>query len=350
MNHSLPEFPDALLVDRLDLDALPGPGVSRLLLEIAHGGTGHAMRLPILVARGKKPGPVFGLTAAVHGNELNGIPVIHHLFERMDCDKLRGTIVAVVVVNLPGFNNNDRMFGQVDLNHQFPGEAQGPSPRVYAHRLVDRVIRHLDFLVDMHTASFGRVNSLYIRADMGSAMAAKMARLQRPQIILDDPPSDRTLRGMADELGIPAITVEIGNPQKFQPEYIRRSLAGLRATLYEVGMLPRRKLSEVPDPIVCSRSAWFYTDHGGLLDVHPRVVQRVDKGEVIACLRNIFGDVVREYRAPYAGIVIGKSVNPVAGTGARIAHLGVVAEDPADAAVLEREAVKVASAAAAEET
>lgn len=339
MNPWVPEFPDARLVDRLDLDSLPTGCVCRLLLEVAHGGMGQAIRLPILVARGTKPGPVFGMTAALHGNELNGIPVIHELFARVDPSRLKGSLVGVAVVNIPGFNDNERTLNGVDLNHQFPGNPDGRTPKVYAWRLIDRVIRHFHYLVDMHTASFGRVNSLYIRADMGSAMAAKMARLQRPQIILDDPPSDSTLRGRADELGIPAITVEIGNPQRFQTEYIRRTLAGLRATLFEVDMLPKRKHTEVPDAIVCSRASWFYTDHGGLLEVFPDVVQRVAKGEAIARLSNIFGDVVREYRAPYAGVVIGKSVNPVAETGARIAHLGVVAEDPIEALALKKEIV-----------
>lgn len=326
----LPEFPDATLVDRLDVEALPRGAVGRLLVEIAHDGTGGALRLPLLVARGHRDGPVFGMTAAMHGNELNGIPVMHQLFTRVDPAKLKGTMVGVAVVNLPGFFNHERYFDGVDLNHQFPGDPHGNGPKVYAWRLVDRVVKHFDYLVDMHTASFGRINSLYIRADMRNEQAARMARLQRPQIILDDPPSDRTLRGLVDELGIPAITVEIGNPHRFQPEYIRRSLSGLRAVLSEFGLLPRRKASELPEPIVCSRSAWVYTDHGGLLEVFPHVVDRVRRGEVIARLSNIFGDVLREYRAPYDGVVIGKSVNPVAETGARIAHLGVIEHDPGE--------------------
>lgn len=328
MNGMLPEFPTARLVDRLTLDELPRGAISRLLIEIAHSGLGSASRLPVMVARGARPGPVFGITAAVHGNELNGIPVIHRLFRRLDMSRLKGTIVAVVVVNLPGYFRRQRYLGDVDLNHQFPGDPDGRLDRVYAHRLIDRVVRHLDYLVDMHTASVGRVNSLYVRADLDSPAADRMARLQRPQIILDDPPSDRTLRGCADELGIPAITVEIGNPQRFQAAFIKRSLAGLRAVMNDVGMVPKRKLAPLPKAIVCRRSAWLYTDHGGLLEVFPRMVDRVAKDEPIARLTNIFGDVVREYRAPADGVIIGKSVDPVAETGARIVHLGEIAEDP----------------------
>ncbi len=328
MHPMLPEFPQARLVEALDVESLPVGAISRVLVEVAHDPLGGAQRLPVLVARGKKPGPVFGMTAALHGDELNGLPVIHRLFKRLDISRLKGTLVAVAVVNLPGFVNRTRFLAGVDPNHQFPGDPRGNLPRVYAHRLMDRVVRHFDYLVDMHTASVGRVNSLYIRADLNTPMAERMARLQRPQIILDDPPSDKTLRGCADELGIPAITVEIGNPQRFQPVFVKRAVAGMRAVLSDVGMLPRRPLGALPDPIVCSRSSWLYTDHGGLLEVFPRVVDRVEEGEPIARLTNVFGDLVREYRAPWPGVIIGKSVDPVAETGARLVHLGQITEDP----------------------
>src|SRR5690606_27127160 len=176
--------------------------------------------------------------------------------------------------------------------------------------------RGFDYLVDLHTASFGRVNSLYVRAEMTHPATAEMAYLQRPQIILHNPPSDGTLRGAADEFGIPAITVEIGNPHQFQPNFIKRALVGLRAALGEVGMVSRRNLAMGgPLPILCEKSRWLYTDHGGLLEVFPEVTQRVTRGEVVARLRNAFGDVLREYRAPYDGVVIGKSNNPTGVSG-----------------------------------
>lgn len=332
------QIPAVCYWDQLDLDRLPRGCRSRLQVELVHDGLGRPLRVPILVARGEKPGPVFGVTAAVHGNELNGIPVIHRLMDRVDPQRLHGTLVAVAVINVPGYLTNQRYFADGrDLNHVMPGRADGSVSQVYAHRLVDRVINRFDYMVDLHTASFGRVNSLYVRADLTDATAARMAALQRPQIILHNPPADSTLRGTAADLGIPAITVEIGNPQVFQHEYIKSSLAGVRSVLIEVGMLPRRPIGPGPQPVICSRSYWIYTDHGGLLEVFPRVTDRLEKGEVIARLTNIFGDVVREYHAPEAGVVIGKSVNPVAQTGARILHLGIEADSESDLLVTQAE-------------
>ena len=297
-----------------------------LLVEIFHDGLGQPVHLPVMVARGKRPGPVFGITAALHGNELNGIPVIHRLFEQLDTKALRGTVVAVVAVNVPGVLLHQRQFGDgSDLNHIFPGREDGAVGEVFAYRLLDRVVRHCDSMLDLHTASFGRVNSLYVRADMTHQPTAALAYLLRPQIIVHNPPSDRTLRGAAAELGIPAITVEIGDPNRFQPNYVKTTLVGVRAVLGEMHMLPKRVVAFGPEPLLCERSYWLYADHGGLMEVFPRVTDRVAAGQTVASLRDIFGEVVREYVAPEAGVVVGRSVNPVGQTGARILHLGVPA-------------------------
>ena len=314
-----------LRVDSLQIDQFERLAQHRLLVEIVEDGLGQSIRLPVVVARGKGDGPIFGITAALHGNELNGIPVIHQLLRRVDLRKLKGTIVAVIVANVPGLLQQQREFNDgVDLNHVMPGSATGNRSDTYAHNLLERIAKHFDYLIDLHTASFGRVNSVYVRADMSNETTAAMAKLQRPQIILHDPPSDHTLRGALAELGVPAITLEIRDPHKFQPESIQRSLTGVRRVLSLVKMLPTRKVPEVPPPIVCSQSRWLYTDRGGLLTVLTDITDRVSQGDIIARQTNIFGDLIREYRSPSDGVIIGHSTDPVSQTGSRIVHLGII--------------------------
>ena len=326
------DFPGATIIDELAIDQLPRGACAKLLVDLINDGLGRSLRLPVMVARGQHPGPILGITAALHGNELNGIPVIHDLFKSIDLKSLRGTIVGVMVVNVPAYLNNARTFDdRTDMNHVMPGKPHGSIAQIYAHRFLNRIIRHFEYLIDLHTASFGNVNSLYVRTDMTNEITAKMAYLQRPQIILHNPASDRTLRGAAAELGIPAITVEIGDPQVFQPRVIAASLTGVRRVMAEIGMLAKRSRKRKesqkpgPQPILCSSSDWIYTDNGGLLDVLPKPTDIVKANDVIALQRDIFGEVIAQYRAPHDGIVIGKSMNPVAQTGARIAHLGAIA-------------------------
>lgn len=315
-------------ISSLDLEDMPSGRELRFMVELVHDPLGRALRVPVTVLKGLKDGPVVGVVAALHGNELNGIRVIHELFDRVDVKKLRGTLVAVNVANVPGYLMHQREFMEgTDLNHIMPGKEGGNEAQVYAYRLFHRIITRFDYLLDLHTASFGRVNSLYIRADMTHAVTARMAYLQRPQIILHNPPSDQTLRGSAMEHEIPAITIEIGNPHLLQPTFIQRSLIGVRATLMELGMVAKKsKLVAGPEPIICRGSSWLYTTEGGILEVFPDVVELVKEDQLIAQVRNIFGDVIQRYYAPHDGIVIGKSTDPAAQTGARILHIGRLAE------------------------
>jgi len=315
------------LIEELNVSECPIGQISRYWLKVATNGMGQPIHVPIIVARGNKEGKVLGLTAAVHGNELNGIPVIQRLMKEIDIKELRGTVVGVPVVNVPSFHHKIRRFiDGTDLNHIMPGKANGTVSQSYAWRIVHRILKEFDYLIDLHTASTGRVNSYYIRADMSDKTVHEMAMLQNPQIIVHNPPSDGTLRGTAAEMGIKAITLEVGNPSTFQKGMIRDGLTGIHNVLGHFDMLD----SEYDEPdekmVLCKNSYWIYTDTGGIMTVHPKVTQLVKKGELLATMRNIFGDVVKEYLAPEDGIIIGKSVSPVNQTGGRILHLGILKE------------------------
>ncbi len=314
-------------VHELDIEALPRGERVHLWLAVADDAVGVPIRVPVLAVRGRKPGPVVGLTAAVHGDEVNGIPVIHEVFARLDPKRVHGAVVGIPIVNVPAYQLHQRRMREgMDLNHRFPGAPDGPTGDIYAHRLVQRAIRHFDIHVDLHTASRGRANCVYVRADLSDPVTARMAMLQRPQIVLHNPPSDGTLRGAAAELGIPAITVEVGNPSRLQREVVRRTAVGLRSVLAEHGVVLRRPVAEGAPPIVCAGSEWLYTDQGGLLEVLPALVAHVREGEPIARLVDPFGRLKHVYTAPRDGVVIGRSLDPVAEAGARILHLGFVAE------------------------
>jgi predicted deacylase len=310
--------------DRLDLEPLQRGETHRLWINLSENAMTRPLAVPVLVARGRRPGPVVGVTAAVHGNELNGIPTIHRLFRAIETDELKGTVVAVPVVNVPGYLREQREFSDdYDLNRLFPGAPDGNRSEVFAYRFVDRIVRHFEYLIDLHTASFGRINSLYVRADMTHPVAAEMARLMSPQIIVHNTGADGTLRSAADDLDIPSITVEVGDPQRFQRGLVKHSRIGIQAVLEHLDMLDHDEDPLVEETIECARSHWLYTDSGGVLQVLPGVADRVRKGERIAVQVDMFGDVTREYHAPEDGVVVGKSTNPVAQTGARILHLGI---------------------------
>lgn len=321
-----PEFENIKTIKKLKLDKFKAGKITYKWLHIVSNGLAQPIYIPVMVAKGKKEGPVLGITAAVHGNELNGISIIQRLFSQIDVDNLSGTVVGIPVVNVPALINNERFFpDNQDLNRIMPGKPNGNLSQVYANRVLERIVSEFDYLLDLHTASFGRINSYYIRADLSSKTALKLAKLQEPQIILNAPPRDGTLRGAAADLGIDAITIEVGDPNKFQKGMIKSGLHGIYNTLDFLDMYRDTDLVTVTDQhIVCNSSNWLYTDIGGVLRVFPDLTDVIEKGEKIAEVRNVFGELLKEYYAPNKGVIIGKSTHPIAQTGSRIIHLGRV--------------------------
>ena len=316
---------DIQQIEEIDISKTPKGEVGYYWLKLISDGFGSPINVPVMVARGIGDGPILGVTAAVHGNELNGVSVIQRLFNEIDTKELRGTIVGIPVANIPAFIRKKRRFNDgVDLNHIMPGKEDGNVSQVYAYRFVERVIKHFDFLLDLHTASTGRINSYYIRADMDQPIVKKMALLQNADIIVHNPPSDGTLRGAADDLNIPAITLEVGNPNIYQRRLIRSGVEGVHNVLCHLDMVDDVPVEIDKDTVLCGSSKWVYTDTGGLLTVNVELRQILKKGEKIAELRNVFGTKIKEYYAPEDGIVIGKSISPVNQTGGRILHLGIL--------------------------
>ena len=212
-------------INDLDLESLPA-GQFQFYFNISTDGLGNPIAIPMIVIKGPEDGPTVGITAAVHGNEFNGINVIHELIEIIDYNQMHGCLIAIPVVNIPGYHSNSREYTMGnDLNRVMPGKKDGTPAQIYAYRIINWIICKFDFLLDLHTASFGRINTHYVRADMTRPDTARIALLCHPQIILHAPGPAKGLRSAAvKELGIPAVTIEVGDPQKFQTPLIKTTL------------------------------------------------------------------------------------------------------------------------------
>lgn len=328
-----PQMDSKREVRPLDVSGFPLAARTNLLVPISEDATTQLVMLPIIVARGAQPGPVLGISAAVHGNELNGIRIIHRLVGGLDLMRLKGALVCAPIVNVPSFNVGKRHFpdGQ-DLNHVFPGRRQGRASEQYARRFVKTFLPACNYLIDIHTASEGRVNTMYVRVDWMLESARQLALWALPEIILHSRSGDGTLRQTAGSRGIPAITIEAGNPSAFQGRRIIEGDRGIRNIMNGLGMFDDGVEAMLPSPIICKSSRWLRTSNGGLLQTAFSLSETLSKGQRIAETLDPFGRVVSTYKAPYDGVVIGMSQNPVAVPGKRFCHLGEFGEPPAQVA------------------
>ncbi len=316
--------------EELNLNELEPKQLHLIHVHLTDNSLGVPWRVPVIVVKGADEGPVLGLTAALHGDELNGIPTIFKLMQEVEPSKLKGTLVMVPISNVPGYLANQRYFSDsADLNRIMPGSPKGATSQLYAHKFTHKIVDRFDYLLDLHTASHGRVNSLYIRADLENEESRTLAYLQNPQIIVQKFDVEGTLRGWASEKGIPSITIEIGNPNAFQHSLIDETLEGILNTLRHLGMIEGEVKDMVTDDaIICDHSYWIYSEKGGLIDVFPKLADKVKKNQVIAKVYDVFGQVKEEIVSDRNGVVIGKNTRPNCDAGTRVLHLGVNMIDP----------------------
>ncbi len=320
-------------LDDLNFDKMPDQTRQHYWLIMTDDGMSQPILVPIIIVKGVGSSPVLGLVAGIHGNELNGIKVIQEVTDEIDLPSLNGIVIAIPGLNRNGILQNEREFidGE-DLNRIFPGKMDGNRSQQFVWQISHKILPHFDYLIDMHTASFGRVNSYYVRADLSDDNMSKMAVLQDADIILDSEgapstgnqsSSTRTMRAEAMLKGIPTITVELGNPQVFEKVMIERGKKGVRNTMMWLGMVGG-EIEVNTDTKFCEKSFWIYSDVGGFQELMVQLNQVLEKGDRIAIIRDPFGHVLKEYVAPESGVVIGLSRNPITMSGDRIIHLGIL--------------------------
>jgi hypothetical protein len=312
-------------------------GIYKYWLEVGSNTFGNPILVPIILFQGASKGKTLGLTAAIHGNELNGISIIHELTEKINTKQLAGRIIAIPGLNVISVQLDQRIFyDNADLNRSFPGNENGNRNEQYANKITKNILPAFDIHIDMHTASFGRVNSMYVRADLENDTLKSLAKLQQPDIILNSKAvpssgvisnSARILRAEATLQGIASITVEYGNPQVYQKEIVLRGVNGILRTLDWLKMYKMQintNITNIKPIVYCQKSYWIYMDEGGFLEVLVDLKDELRKGDKIAIVRDAFGKIISQYFAPENGIVIGKSSNPANMSGGRILFLGIL--------------------------
>jgi len=316
----------------IELQNFPAGARTDLSIPIYFDAMGASVDMPLILLRGRRIRPIVGICAALHGDELNGIKVIHRIISDLDPDKFKGSLLCAPILNVPSYKAGTRRFPEdgKDLNNMFPGKVAGLPSEQYARAIFDTYLKSVDYLIDFHTASEGRRNTFYVRADLTSPATRDLAHLMAPEIILHGKSGDGTLRSAARRRDIPAITVEAGDPDVFQPRMTRSGEWGVRNILHHLGILsaPPEPVDLVRPPVVCHSSTWLRTRIGGLLDTRFALGEFLEKGQRVAEVLDPFGYRIGAYDAPSAGVVIGMSGSPVAVPGTRYCHLGQVGLDP----------------------
>jgi predicted deacylase len=286
---------------------------------------GDPVRIPVTVINGAKPGPTTFLSAASHGDELNGIEVVREVAQEWDHSEICGTIVCLPVLNVQGFVVQERylpMSGR-DLNRAFPGKEDSTSAKRIAYQIYHNFIEPCDFGLDFHTSTRGRTNMFHVRADMDNEKVVRLARAFGTNLIMASEGSEGMLRHEATKAGIPTIALEMGEAHRFERELINHALDGVRSVfteydIYEQGAVRCPEWRTVIEG--WSEKTWLRADSGGIVEMYPEQGDLVIEDETICRITNPFKSDATVVKAPFTGLLVGVLENPVVYPGNPLCH------------------------------
>lgn len=293
-----------------------------IYLKVSESYLSSSVQIPVTVIRGSKSGPTAFVMAAIHGDEINGADIVRRLIFDIDHEKLTGTLIAIPVVNIPGFHAQSRYLPyHRDLNRFFPGKRKGNNAERMAYRLFNEIVLKCDFGIDLHTASDGRLNLPQVRGEMKNPRVRNLSRAFGASVLVNQPGVRGSLRREATEAGVPTILFEAGETGRFSQKISLAGLRGVLNVLSEMGMWPEHERERPPFQVIVKSSEWIRAEKGGILDLTIRPGELVYAGDQIGSILNPFGKTVTRIRAAHTGIVIGVTTAPLTIPGTGIAHV-----------------------------
>ena len=304
-----------------DTDIAPGEHAT-IDIPVADLYTGTSVNMPVSVICGRRPGPVLFVSAAIHGDELNGVEIIRRLLRRRRLSTIRGTLIAVPVVNVHGFLNQSRYLpDRRDLNRSFPGSPKGSIAARLAHTFLTEIVSKADYGIDLHTGAINRSNLPQIRANLDEDETLPLARAFGAPVIIDAELREGSLREHASEFGIPVLVYEAGEALRFDELCIRGGLRGITNVMRSIGMLPPSKRKVELNPVQASAMRWVRAPSSGIVNWLVELGDSVTSNQRLATVSNPLGDQQEDLLAPVDGIVIGRSNLPLAHEGDAMANI-----------------------------
>jgi predicted deacylase len=297
--------------------------VRDLRLKVSETFTGDSVLVPLRVIRARRPGPVVFVSAAIHGDEINGTGIVRELIYGEPVPLRRGTLICMPVINVFGFETHSRdMPDRRDLNRCFPGGAEGSLSSRVAHMLLEEVIRRCDFGIDLHSAAVRRTNYPNVRGDLSNPGVRALATAFGCELIVNGKGPEGSMRRAACAAGCPTIILEAGEVGKVEPSVRDVGVRGIRNILISLGMLGG-EMQRPAYQVTVRKTTWVRADLGGLLRFHVSPGDLVEGGEPIATNESLFGAARSVLIAPAAGIVLGMSTHPAAKPGEPVCHLAM---------------------------
>lgn len=306
-----------------DSSFLPGERGSAQI-PVGHLITHEMIDLTVQVRRGEKPGPRLLVTAALHGDEINGVEIIRRILRRK-MSKLVGDLIAIPIVNLPAFLNRSRYLpDRRDLNRLFPGSSSGSFGARLARIITSQVASQCTHAIDLHTGAINRPNLPQIRFSGATPGAREMAEAFVAPVMIDSSIRSGSFREVFSKKNKPQILFEAGEAEILEPTPVKIGMQGVQSVMRHLGMLPSdRPLPSRPESVFCTDTYWERAPRGGLFLPSVDLGAIIKKGSILGKVGDPFGPKKNTVRAQTDGVIIGRARNAVVDEGDGIFHIGM---------------------------
>lgn len=304
---------------------VPPGGRVTIDLPMARLYTHNEITLPVHVIHGRRSGPVLFVSAAVHGDEINGVEIIRRLLKVKALASLKGTLLTIPIVNPFGFIQRSRYLpDRRDLNRSFPGSPKGSLAGRLAHLFINEIADRCDYGIDLHTGSNFRTNLPQIRASLDDPQTIELAKAFGAPVIVPSELREGSLREAVAALGKQVLVYEGGEALYFNESAIRTGLRGIIKTMRHIGMLAPSRKSRVNDPIITNKTSWVRASMSGTFSRNVQLGELIKRNALLGMLSDPLGDDREEVLAPFTGVVIGQLNLPLAHEGDALIHLARV--------------------------
>jgi predicted deacylase len=278
------------------------------------------------------------LSGAVHGDEINGVEIIRRVLKLPNLKRLRGTLIAVPIVNVHGFINHSRYLpDRRDLNRSFPGSETGSLTARVASIFLKEIVSKCTHGIDLHTAAVHRDNLPQVRGDLDNSEIERMARAFGAPVILNGALVDGSLRKLAMESGVHTLLYEAGEALRFNELCIRGGVRGVLSVMRELDMLPRSKQpAKQHETMVARSSTWVRAAQSGILRATISLGARVTTGTRLGIVADPFGEREVDVLSTAPGIIIGRTNIPLVHEGDALFHIARFEQPKAAEAAVEQ--------------
>jgi predicted deacylase len=282
--------------------------------------------MSVHVVHGQRAGPTVFVSGGVHGDEVIGVEIIRRLLKAPNLATLKGTLIAVPIVNAYGFISHSRYLpDRRDLNRMFPGSPTGPLASRLAHMFMSEIVMKSDLGIDLHSAAIHRINYPQVRISPGNQHTHELAGVFGAPIVMRSPLRDGSLRQAAKNAGRDVILYEAGEGLRFDELSVRAGVAGILRIMRHLKMISSKGVSKPKAaPHFCPSSKWLRAPMGGLLRIYKADGALARSGDVLATVSDPFGEQEQEIVAPFDGLIVGRAVMPIVNEGDAVFHLGRV--------------------------